>query len=510
MSGTLTQAPVRSTSHRAGAPTAPGDHFIHIPRAAHGTTPNVLRAAAAAIGAVALIGAVVMTGAAADAQSAMGRVATTDAPSVRATEDFVYQLQDMDAQLLNALLVNGDTAVHVPRGVSMDRYDRDRRAADGDLEAATAALAGDKTALDQLHQVSDTFGRYQAQAARSLVDDERDGGTVAGRAPGTVVADYLAGHAILFGGDGKGGLMSAAGTVEQAGAAAIGDSASAAEKTLSGVAAGFALAGVTLFAGLAALQVYTYRRFRRLVNPALVAATVVTLVFAVGGGMASADAYHDFHSAKSDAYDSVLALSRAKALSSGANADESRWLLVHEQPGRQAEFEASFLAGSQGVAGVAARTVADYEYMIHSEAGSLNTETLTASSLDRTSGFGREFQNITYPGEGALALDAFNAYDAYLQDDAGLRALPLTDAEHLRAAVDFDTDVDTPFTSDPAFTVYSSDLYRVIYLNQAQFDRLIPAARDGIGTWTWLPYPLALLVIVLTALGVRGRLSESR
>ncbi|GAA1960671.1 hypothetical protein [Catenulispora subtropica] len=509
MSGTLTQAPKHSMSHRAAAaaPTS-SDHLIHIPRAPRWTTPNILRTAAAAVGAAALIAAVVTAGAASDARSRITAVAGTDAPSVRATEDFLFQLQDMDAQLLNALLANGDATVHVPQANSESLYERDRRAADGDLEAATTALAGDKDALDQLHSVADVFGQYQAQAVRTLADDE--GQTEAGKAPGIVVADYLAAHEILFGGDDKGGLMRTALGLEQSSAAAIDDSASSAQDSLSSVRLGFILFGVLLLGGVVALQLFLSARFQRMVSPALAAAAVAALVFMIGGASAAAGAAKDFHSAKSDAFDSVLALGRAKALSSGANADESRWLLVHDQPGQQARFEASFLAASQGVAGEPATDLAGYESLIHAEAAAVDEQGLFAETLDRASGFGREFRNITYPSEGVLAVNAFDDYDRYLQDDARLRTLPLATPQDLKAAVDFDTNADTPGTSDQAFTAYAKDLDAVIDLNQAQFDKLMPAARDRIGSCTWLPYPLAVLVIGLTALGVRTRLNEFR
>ena len=116
MSGTLTQAPNRNTTHRATASGSSfSDHLTHLPPPLRGTTPNVLRAAVAAAGVLALVAAVVLTGAASGARNQISTVGNTDAPSVRAADDFLFRLQDMDAQLVNALLVNGDTQVHVPR-----------------------------------------------------------------------------------------------------------------------------------------------------------------------------------------------------------------------------------------------------------------------------------------------------------------------------------------------------------------------------------------------------------
>ncbi|MFL6115711.1 MAG: hypothetical protein ACJ786_30845 [Catenulispora sp.] len=469
----------------------------------------MLRAAGAAIGVAALIAAAVMTGSASDARSRIGEVGTTDAPSVRATEDFLFQLQDMDAQLLNALLVNGDQSVRVPRPTSEGLYDRDRQAADGDLQAATAALAGDRDALNQLHAVVDAFGRYQAQAVRTLDADEREGGTVAGGAPATVIADYLDGHAILFGGDGQGGLMQAATTLEARSAQAIDDSGSAAEGSLDWTTAGFVLFGLGLLSALAALQSFLFLRFHRGMNPAVAAATLVALILAVGGAASAGSAAADFHTAQSDAFDSVLALGHARAVSSGMNADESRWLLVHDQPDQRARFERSFQTGEQQIVGLPGTDPTAYSDTLDRVVKNTETPDLP-SALSAGSAFGTEFRNITFDGELQKADTAFANYDVYIQDDTHLRSMALATPGELKAAIDFDTNADSPGSSDRAFNDYAEALDDLIQLNQDRFDSSMPAARAGIATWTWLPWLLAVFVIGLTLLGLRPRLAEYR
>jgi len=467
------------------------------------------------LGVVALIGAVVMTGSAADARSKIGSVGNSDAPSVRATEDFLFRLQDMDAQLVNALLVNGDTQVHVPRSTSEKLYDEDRVAADGDLENATTALAGDPKALDQLHTVIDVFGQYQAQAARVLAEDERDGGTVAGQTQATVLTDYLATYDILFVGKGDGGLMQAATDLEGASADAIGRSASTVENSLTAVSAGFLGFGVVLLAGLVLLQLFLFKRFHRVLNPALAAATVVTLVFMIGGAVAANSSSTDFHTAKTDAFDSVIALSQAKATSSGMNADESRWLLAHGYA-QSERFVESFRAGEQAIADQPGGSTTFDGYVnvmkqiVDTPLNADNLSDTSVTNLSKKSSFGAEFQNITFPTEGGKALAAFNAYVAYIEDDARLRAMPLSTPEQVKAAIDFDTNNDTPGTSDQTFNTYSAALDSVIGVNESHFESSMPASRDVIGTWTWLPYVLALLIIGLTVLGLRPRLNEYR
>ena len=511
MSGTLTQAPNRSTAHRAAVNgTSFSDHLTHIPHAPRGTTPNILRAAVAAAGVLAVIAAVVLTSAASGARAQISTVGSTDAPSVRATDDFLFRLQDMDAQLVNALLVNGDTQVHTPRAASEALYEADRKTADLDLENATVALAGDQSALDRLHTVSDGFGQYQAQAVRTLADDEREGGSVAGAAPAAVFADYQNGHDLLFGADDKGGLMKAATDLEKSSRDAIDSSASSANGSLNTVIAEFLIFGVLLAGALTVLQVYVFRRFKRAVNPALVGATAVALILLIGGAAGTAAAAGDFHTAKTDAFDSVLALSEANATSAGINADESRWLLAHDTPQQRGEYEQSFFRGENAIADVPGGSdIPSYAGAMQQE----NTRTvddLPQTAMTRNSSFGEEFHNITFPDEAQTALTAFDAYNTYIQDDERMRTMSLDTQAGLKAAIDFDTNADTPGSSDQSFNAYSKALGDVINLNEAHFESSMPAAKNGIGIWTWLPYVLAALLIGLTALGLRPRLNEYR
>jgi hypothetical protein len=515
VSGTLTQAPNRGTSHRATTNgTSFSDHLTHIPHAPRGTTPNILRAAGAAIALFAVIAALVLTAGASGAKSQISAVGNTDAPSVRATDDFLFRLQDMDAQLVNALLVNGDTHVHVTRTASEALYDADRKAADGDLEKATAALAGDPAALEQLHAVADAFGQYQEQAVRTMADDERpDGGTVAGQTPAAVFMDYQAGHAVLFGDAGDGGLMKAASDLEKSSKDAIDSSASSTKGSLGVVVAEFVGLGLLLVGGLVLLQVIVFRRFHRMINPALAAATVVALVLMIGGAVSANGAAEDFHTAKSDAFDSVLALSDAATISAGINSDESRWLLAQNYPAQRAEYEHSFLRGENAIADPPSpiqNDISSYAGVVYREASARTVDDLAQTPMTAASSFGEEFHNITFPNEAQAALAAFRAYNTYLQDDARLRSMPLDTQAGIKAAIDFDTDADTPGTSDQAFNAYSKALGDVIALNEAQFESALPAAENGIGTWTWLPYLLAVLLIGLTVLGLRPRLNEYR
>lgn len=102
----------------------------------------------------------------------------------------------------------------------------------------------------------------------------------------------------------------------------------ATRSTLSTELAATVTLGILLLAVLGVLQWYVACRFRRILTPGVLAATVCTLLAVLlGAQMLSASAEH-LRGARRDAFDSVVALSRARAIAYDANADDSRYLLA--------------------------------------------------------------------------------------------------------------------------------------------------------------------------------------
>jgi hypothetical protein len=263
------------------------------------------------------------------------------------------------------------------------------------------------------------------------------------------------------------------------------------------------IAGVAVLAALAGLQWFLLRRFRRRVNPALAAATLVALIaVTAAGARMTAEAGH-LKVAKQDAFDSIVALSQARAVSYDANADESRCLA---DPARAAMYQRSFLARSQQLAGVGA--VGDASPAGYEAALAADVSAYQSGGAVRFGGYlGAEFRNITFPGERAAAVAALLAYRDYQDDDGMLRALAATDP---KAAAGFDTGT-RPGQSDWAFTRYDQALSALIGINQRAFTAAIAAGRgDAAGWGGLLPAGGALLIAALVAAGVRPRLAEYR
>src|SRR5262249_25219094 len=120
---------------------------------------------------------------------------------------------------------------------------------------------------------------------------------------------------------------------------------------------------------------------------------------------------------------------------------------------------------------------------------------------------GTELRNITFPGEAQAAVDAVRAYNAYIQDDATIRA----DANRgdTAAAVAFDIGTQAG-QSNADYYQYDSALTKVIAVNETAFQNAIGSGRSGLAAWTWLPYAAGLALLVLIGAALAPRLREYR
>ena len=420
-------------------------------------------------------------------------IGNSDAPAVNSTTGLYFSLNDMDAQVANVLLVGGDATLAADRAQDLKTYGSDRATADADLTQALATEAGNTTAQRELRSVLDGVGQYEALAADALLTDQQARSSV-GRAPAASLAYYqqatdLMGTSILP------SVSSLTGVSAAKLDASYTDGSSTAWTTAVLVIA----AGVALIAILVALQLYLSARFRRLVNPALAGATLVAVVLVITAATRlSAEAGH-LKVAKQDAFDSIIALTQARAVSYDANADESRYLV---DPARAAQYQQSFLTKSQQLADVGSVGIFSYDAALAADIRAYEGD----NGDVRFGGYlGAEFRNITFPGERAAAVATLLAYQVYERDDRKLRALAKT---NLAAAVAYDIGT-APGQSDAAFNAYDADLSSVIAINSAAFADAVQAGEGDAGAWN-LAFPLAgaALLAVLVLAGVRPRLAE--
>jgi hypothetical protein len=479
-------------------------HAIAARALAWQTTPGRLRLLTAASALAAALLAAVIAEAFDGTGSSLRSIGGTDAPEVTAATGLYFSLNDMDAQVANMLLAGSDPALASSRSQYLATYDSDRATAYTDLQQAAVTAAGNPAAEAQLRVVLDDTAQYEALAADALLTDEQAAPAKAGTvspvadvgAPPAALGYYRQATDLM-----RTGILPQVSSLTAVAAAKLDGSYSAGRSDADAGEAVALAAGLVLAAVLAGFQVFLARRFRRRVNPAIAGATLVAVALAVTAGTRLAAESGHLYVAKAQAFDSIVALSQARAVSYQANADESRYLV---DPGRAAQYQAMFLAESQQVASVGATTINGYKTALNSDVSAYQADNATV----RFGGYlGAEFQNITFPGERAAAISALLAYQKYQQDDTQLRALAQTDP---RASAEFDTST-SPGQSNWAFTQYDQALTSVITVNQHAFTTAVQAGEAGAAGWNGLvPAGCALLIAALVIIGVRPRLAEYR
>jgi hypothetical protein len=297
-------------------------------------------------------------------------------------------------------------------------------------------------------------------------------------------------------------ILPAARSLTSANAAALSSAYQAKRSAALQGVAWLLVLGLVLVAVLIGLQIYLARRCRRLLNPALALASLAAVVLTILGAVGLGEQATHLRVAKVEAFDSILALTEARAVSYDANADESRFLV---DPGRAAFYQQSFLAKSDELVDLPGVGIFHYDAALATAMAAYR-----ANNADvRFGGYlGAEFRNITFVGERAAAQNALATYQVYERDDRHIRALNARG--NLRGAIAFDTSYATG-NSNWAFTQYDNALVSVITINQNAFNAAIAAGQQGLRGWTGLiPAITVLLILALVLAGVRPRLVEYR
>ncbi|MFJ9821448.1 hypothetical protein ACIRU3_40620 [Streptomyces sp. NPDC101151] len=420
-------------------------------------------------------------------------VADRDAPRTTSAADLNLALNDMDAQAANILLSSGDAGkgrLQTPYTKAVGFYGDARREIGHDLRTLAVAAQGSPTDEKTVESLTDDFAEYQELIGRALENDGHRGGKTA------ALADYRRATDLL-----RSQLLPAARTLVSSNNAAFDAEYASARSALSAQLAIVLVLGVLLLAVLGLLQWYLARRFRRILTPGVLAATVCTLLAVVlGSQMLSASADH-LRVARHDAFDSVVALSRARAIAFDANADESRYLL---DPQRRGQYEESFLTKSQQLYGLKGATLSTYDSEL---AATWQAYEADHHDLRFTGEFRRELDNITFPGERAAAEKTVDTYAVYQRDDRKIRALLAAGKE--QEAVEFCMGWE-PGTSNAHFGAWMVALDKLTGINRSHFTSSVGAGRSAVSGL--LPWAGGLLgaAALLTLLGLRPRLAEFR
>lgn len=408
---------------------------------------------------------------------------------VVATGDLYFRFSDMDAQLANALLI-GD-APGGGRDQAIARYDDNRRKA-GDALLKAAKLADGTTENNTARDLLNALGRYEYLAGQALLLDWQSP-----HPPGPpsqqVIKLYRQAADLM-----KLDLLPKAYNLTLDNGTLVRHTYEDRRSAVLLGRTGVLVTGAALLAALAGFQLYLAKRFRRLLNVPLALATVGTLVL-VGAGtlMLSGQAGH-LRKAKEEGFDSILALSRTRAISNSANADETRFLL---DLGRADAYEQVYLSKSQTVLYLKAGNLTQYNAAVQKD---LSFEPGRAPFL----GFlGTEANRPAESAEQKAQL--VNVMNGVLRDYQKVQANDRRMRDLVKGG-QRDQAVAARGAAGADFTRYDRSLRALIDIHQKAFD---DAVRDGDGgTSGWyavLPAAGAAIALLVLA-GVRPRLAEYR
>ena len=257
----------------------------------------------------------------------------------------------------------------------------------------------------------------------------------------------------------------------------------------------FLIAIVTLgLAGiLVMLQLFLSQRTRRTFNPFLLSATAIALLFLVHTIGSLLSASNHLKVAKEDAFDSMHVLRQARALSYGANADESRYLLdvrnaaTHEQ--------AFFNKLNQIAAPPIGQTLEQITLLAQQD-----------TKLTGLTGFlGEELSNITFPGERQAVIENLSTLSQYLQIDKQIRQLQQSGKYREAIALCVGNN---PGESNWAFEQFKKANQKTYDVNDKAFKDAITQGDQDLEGFEVKSTIVTITIALLVLLGVMPRLKE--
>jgi uncharacterized membrane protein YqjE len=260
-----------------------------------------------------------------------------------------------------------------------------------------------------------------------------------------------------------------------------------------GIALLIAIVGLIQIAILVMMQLFLYQRMRRVLNLPLLGATAIAAIFLGYTIVSFVGATSKLYVAKHDAFDSLHALRKMRALSYRANADESRYLLDRANADRHE------------------RSFNDKITKILTLPSGITNDNIIASTMQGkptpglTGLFADELNNITFAGEADLALATFNSFNAYLAIDKQIRQLDRSGKVAEAIALCVGT---KQGESNWAFDRYKGIHTKLMDLNKKEFENNIKLGEEQLDNFEVIASAALASIAILTLFGVRPRLME--
>jgi uncharacterized membrane protein YqjE len=260
-----------------------------------------------------------------------------------------------------------------------------------------------------------------------------------------------------------------------------------------GIALLITIVGLVQIVILVMIQIFLYRRMRRMLNLPLLGATIIAIIFLVHTLSSFVSATNNLKVAKADAFDSLRALRQMRSLSYKANADESRYLLdrsnaiVHEQSFNDKIKKILTIPANQSIDSILANVQQKKP-----------TQGITGL-------FAEELNNITFKGERELAIDTLKLFKEYLAIDKQIRQLSSTGKIAEAIALCIGT---KPGESNWAFDRYKNKHTELMDLNKQEFEDNIKLGAQHLDNYEIIAAVALSSIAILTLFGLRPRLME--
>lgn len=201
------------------------------------------------------------------------------APEARASTDLYFRLNDMDAQVANILLIGDRPNLGLTRQQAETIFNQDRGSADHDLQNAAAVAGSSQAAQQAVRSVLDDLGRYE-QLIGQIIYLEDVGPSKPGRPPVAALTLYRTATDLLMT-----NILPAATNLTTANTAALTATYQAKHSLAGRAALLILLIGLVLLVALIGVQLFISATHRRLLNPALAGATVITVALTIAGAL---------------------------------------------------------------------------------------------------------------------------------------------------------------------------------------------------------------------------------
>nr|WP_017572194.1 hypothetical protein [Nocardiopsis halotolerans] len=418
-----------------------------------------------------------------------------------ATTDLYLALADMDARVADVLLMGTDHDLGSGREDALAHYEASRARANEALLQAASLTEGDSVEEHNVQAVLDGMGAYERLATRArLLNDEAQ--APPGRVDAAALDAYREATHLMHT-----GLLPKAFNLGLDSSAIVRANHEEGRESVAIGLVWVGTVGAVAVAALIGLQLYLRVRFRRRFNAPLLVATAGTALLTAGVVLALTSSGGHQSEAKEQGLDAAMALSRAGAIATDMQADQSRYLL---DPDRADNHQQVYLARAQQVLYRPAGNLEEY-YQAIGEVAAAYPELPGSGGSDPedpgTLGYlGQRAQDALLPGQEDALAGVLESYDALQTEDRRLRAA--SEDGDLAGAVDIRMGV--AHSGDGAFQAYETALAELIDLHEGAFAEGIERGDAVLAPWTWLLPVGTLLLLALVGLGVRPRLAEYR